>query len=206
MPAAVFYRKRAPRTNNNEAGCARITQHSGIEFIRDPIAPQESAFAGASLQLISRKVCRASRMSSRRPARSSSISAVYSPCLKAFWFPFCAPDPVAPPCIRHLCLPVTAGDRHGAPARVLAPHRRLSAIPAVERGWLPTRFLFICAAAAQFLSLALAQPENRATRRHRRFDPRSPAGEPAPLLFAGWALEGFQRSPDRPIGRSHAQP
>src|SRR4029453_953982 len=33
------------------------------------------------------------------------------------------PDPCAPPCIRHLLFPATAGDRQGVPARVLAPHR-----------------------------------------------------------------------------------
>ena len=33
------------------------------------------------------------------------------------------PDPGAPPCIRQRLLPVTAGDRHGLPERVLAPHR-----------------------------------------------------------------------------------
>jgi hypothetical protein len=32
-------------------------------------------------------------------------------------------DPGAPPCIRQRLLPVTAGDRHGIPERVLAPHR-----------------------------------------------------------------------------------
>jgi hypothetical protein len=33
------------------------------------------------------------------------------------------PEPCAPPCIRHLLFPATEGDRHGVPARVLAPHR-----------------------------------------------------------------------------------
>src|SRR5215204_1253582 len=37
--------------------------------------------------------------------------------------PIGAPLPLDPPCIRHLCLSLTAGDKHGRPARVRAPHR-----------------------------------------------------------------------------------
>src|SRR5215217_7667105 len=36
---------------------------------------------------------------------------------------FGAPLPFDPPCIRHRCLPFTAGDEHGRPDRVRAPQR-----------------------------------------------------------------------------------
>ena len=39
--------------------------------------------------------------------------------------PWRAPDPAAPPCIRHLLLPLTAGARHLPLARVFAPQRGL---------------------------------------------------------------------------------
>ena len=56
------------------------------------------------------------------------------PRLSAFWFPAGAPDPCAPPCIRHRLLPCTAGERHALPLRVLAPHRGLPIIGPVLRG------------------------------------------------------------------------
>src|SRR4051794_23064960 len=49
--------------------------------------------------------------------------AEYWPCFSALRLPIGAPLPGAPPCIlqrRFLC---TAGDRHGFPLRVRAPHR-----------------------------------------------------------------------------------
>jgi len=49
--------------------------------------------------------------------------AVYRPLRRAFWLPTGAPLPLAPPCILHRRFPRTAGDRHGVPLRVRAPHR-----------------------------------------------------------------------------------
>ena len=50
-------------------------------------------------------------------------AAVKRPCLKAFVLPTGAPGD-APPCIRQRPF-VIAGDRHGIPLLVLAPHRGL---------------------------------------------------------------------------------
>src|ERR1700675_4849895 len=50
-------------------------------------------------------------------------SAGYRPCRRAFLLPTGAPLLAAPPCIRQRRLPLTAGDRHGFPLRVRAPHR-----------------------------------------------------------------------------------
>lgn len=52
----------------------------------------------------------------------SSASAERLPCLQAWLLPFAAPL-LVPPCILHRFLPLTAGERHGWPALVLAPQR-----------------------------------------------------------------------------------
>lgn len=52
----------------------------------------------------------------------SSASAERLPCLHALRLPFDAPGEL-PPCIRQRRLPLTAGDRHSVPDRVLAPQR-----------------------------------------------------------------------------------
>jgi hypothetical protein len=61
-------------------------------------------------------------------------SRVYNPFFNAFLFPGGAPDPGAPPCIRHRFFQPTAGDRQGLPERVVAPQRRLDCIGPVLRG------------------------------------------------------------------------
>ena len=66
-------------------------------------------------------------------AREPRDSGSYRPCLSAFWFPFGAPEPLAPPCMRQRRFPLTAGDAHGVPRRVLAPQRRLAPIARVSR-------------------------------------------------------------------------
>ncbi len=81
--------------------------------------------------------------------RRSIASRVYSPCLSAFLFRRGAPDPAAPPCMRQRFLPLTAGDMHGFPDRVLAPQRGLASIGPVLRGCLPLMDR-IPAAAAQW--------------------------------------------------------
>jgi hypothetical protein len=58
--------------------------------------------------------------------RMASRSAVYRPAFRALPFPFGAPDPFAPPCMRQRWRPDTAGDRHAPPARVRAPHLGLA--------------------------------------------------------------------------------
>ena len=58
-------------------------------------------------------------------ARRSRSSLVYQPCFKALRFPTGAPEPGAPPCIRQRFFPLTAGERHAFPERVLAPQRGL---------------------------------------------------------------------------------
>jgi hypothetical protein len=67
--------------------------------------------------------------------RSSIACLANTPCFRAFWFCFGAPEPGAPPCIRQRFLPDTAGDRQGPPERVLAPQRGLASIGPVLRGW-----------------------------------------------------------------------
>jgi hypothetical protein len=66
--------------------------------------------------------------------RSTIASAVNRPCFKAFELPFGAPEPAAPPCMRHRILPETAGAWQGAPERVRAPQRGLVSIGPVLRG------------------------------------------------------------------------
>src|SRR3546814_3660290 len=53
---------------------------------------------------------------------SAAVCAERSPCFHALRFPFGAPQ-LFPPCILHRRFPLTAGDRHSAPDRVLAPQR-----------------------------------------------------------------------------------
>ena len=55
--------------------------------------------------------------------RHSIASDVKTPCFSAFLLPSGAPEPAAPPCIRHRALPRVAGAKQGVPARVLAPQR-----------------------------------------------------------------------------------
>jgi len=72
-------------------------------------------------------------------ARRWSIALfVNRPCFRAFWLPFGAPLPAAPPCIRQRLLPTTAGDKQDVPIRVRAPQRRLASI-----AWVFGRCLFI---------------------------------------------------------------
>ena len=62
--------------------------------------------------------------STTRPSRLPAIDRLEGfPCLKAFVLPTGAPGD-APPCIRQRSF-VIAGDRHGIPLLVLAPHRGL---------------------------------------------------------------------------------
>jgi hypothetical protein len=58
---------------------------------------------------------------------------VYIPCFSAFLLPSGAPDPGAPPCIRHRLFPLTAGELQDFPERVLAPQRALASIGLVLR-------------------------------------------------------------------------
>ena len=57
------------------------------------------------------------------PTRGDRVGGVAAMLVVAVARPLGSPDPCAPPCIRQRLLPVTAGDRHGFPDRVLAPHR-----------------------------------------------------------------------------------
>jgi hypothetical protein len=66
--------------------------------------------------------------------RSTMASRAYQPWVRAFSLPGSAPDEAPPPCIRHRTPPLTAGDRHGSPRRVLAPQRRLASIGPKLRG------------------------------------------------------------------------
>jgi hypothetical protein len=63
-------------------------------------------------------------------------SRVCRPCFRAFLLPGGAPDPKAPPCIRHRLFPLTAGDMQALPDLVLAPQRGLDNIKRVLREWL----------------------------------------------------------------------
>jgi hypothetical protein len=51
----------------------------------------------------------------------------------AFLFFRGAPDPDAPPCMRHRLFPLTAGDMQAWPERVFAPQRGLASIGPVLR-------------------------------------------------------------------------
>jgi len=80
-----------------------------------------------------------------------NASRVYAPCRNAFRLPRGAPEPAAPPCIRHRRFPRTAGDWQGRPDLVLARQRGLESIGPVLRWWLPAtvsstlRFCRFCA-------------------------------------------------------------
>jgi hypothetical protein len=77
-------------------------------------------------------IFRASPSNARICLRSAIASLVNRPCRRAFWFPFRAPDPGVPPCMRQRLLPCTAGERHGPPQRILAPQRGLACIGPVS--------------------------------------------------------------------------
>src|SRR5436190_24269734 len=83
-------------------------------------------------------------------------SRVYRPCFSAFLFPGGAPDPSAPPCMRHLIFQPTAGDRQGWPDRVVAPQRRLDRIGPVLRGWWIV--IFLTAPGAELFESAPLEP------------------------------------------------
>ena len=85
---------------------------------------------------ISRRNSRASRSRVRIFALRSSSFFVKAPCLRALVLPRGAPEPFAPPCIRHRLLPATAGERQGAPERVRAPQRGLLSMGTVFRLWV----------------------------------------------------------------------
>ena len=53
---------------------------------------------------------------------------VKPPCFRALLLPRGAPDPGAPPYMRHRFFPLTAGDMQALPERVFAPQRRLVSI------------------------------------------------------------------------------
>ena len=78
-----------------------------------------------------------SRSSARICLRNAKFSRVYKPCFRAFLLPFGAPDPAAPPCMRHRALPETAGAWHGVPLRVFAPQRGLLRMGPVLRLCVP---------------------------------------------------------------------
>lgn len=61
-------------------------------------------------------------LSARIIAWTSRVSAERAPCFQALRLPLGAPLPL-PPCIRHRCLPLTAGDWHSLPDRVRARQR-----------------------------------------------------------------------------------
>ena len=78
-------------------------------------------------------MCLAALAIAESSRRHSRISLVCKPVVSAFWLPFGAPEPGAPPCMRHRFFPATAGERQGVPARDFAPHRMLSRIAVVLR-------------------------------------------------------------------------
>lgn len=71
------------------------------------------------------------RRASARIARKRRISSICSPdrapCFHALRLPRGAPLPFAAPCIRHRFFPLTAGDWHAVPLRVVAKHRGAAA-------------------------------------------------------------------------------
>lgn len=91
-------------------------------------APSRGAALRRANHLIVCSNFRASPNKSRICWRSAIASLVNRPCRRALWFPFCAPEPCAPPCMRQRDLPRTAADRHDPPERVLAPQRGLVSI------------------------------------------------------------------------------
>ena len=90
------------------------------------------------MRLIARRRALISRSFARMTMRASTLSRVQSPCLKLpLRPPRGPPEPLAPPCIRHLSRPRTAGCRQGRPARVLAPQRAALAKLASRRAMSP---------------------------------------------------------------------
>lgn len=94
------------------------------------VPPHSQAHAYSSSCSSCRERCSKALTARRR----SIMSRVCMPALSAFWLPGGAPDPAAPPCMRHRRLPFTAGARHERPDRVLAPQRGLRRIGPVLRG------------------------------------------------------------------------
>jgi hypothetical protein len=98
-----------------------------VQFERVP--PCMAAPPILCLYFVSRSVVLSRALLIRTCARmalcKSLLSWVQSPFLKLpLRLPRGPPEPLAPPCIRHLALPFTAACLHGCPARVRAPHRR----------------------------------------------------------------------------------
>lgn len=97
------------------------------EKVQPAARPRGRGFATAN-HLIVCSNFRASPNKSLIRWRSAMASWVNRPCRRALWFPFCAPEPCAPPCMRQRDLPRTAAERHDPPERVLAPQRGLVSI------------------------------------------------------------------------------
>jgi len=75
-----------------------------------------------------RSSSRFTRRSSAKARRKVIISADRPPCIVRAFLILSTPSTVRgpvllPPCSRHRALPFIAGDRHGVPLRVRAPHR-----------------------------------------------------------------------------------
>ncbi len=75
------------------------------------------------------------RISWRNALRSAMACRVKYPCFNAFVLPLGAPDPGAPPCIRHRRFPLTAGALQDVLRRVLAPQRGLRCMEQMSRLW-----------------------------------------------------------------------
>jgi hypothetical protein len=97
-------------------------------------APQACCDHGPLADRISCVSFFVARMTWRNCLRIANFSAVKKPVFRAFLLPRGAPEPAAPPCMRHLFFPRTAGDAQGVPLRVLAPQRGLERIGPVLRG------------------------------------------------------------------------
>jgi hypothetical protein len=111
----------------------------GLSRIGDP-SQRQSVTAGIILEprytpsrpyFRSRSRAFIARRSDAIPRRRIMASTVYRPCLSAFLFPFGAPGDL-PPCIRHGPFGI-AGDWHGLPLRVRAPHRGLRCMGNLSR-------------------------------------------------------------------------
>jgi hypothetical protein len=88
------------------------------------VEPRLPIFARAN-HFIRSNSSRVSPNKSRIRRRSMIACVVNSPCLRAFWFSFGAPDPCAPPCMRQRCLSLTAGERHASPLASLSGRCRV---------------------------------------------------------------------------------
>jgi hypothetical protein len=120
-------RRRKIRPLRNEA-------NSGIAVMFAQQAVENLVSAGKAHHLISwisTRDCRSKACSWRRWRMASRVN---RPFFNAFLLPRGAPDPGAPPCIRHRLFPLTAGAMQGLPERVLAPQRMLESIGPVLRG------------------------------------------------------------------------